>query len=310
MASTKPRTKIAALALLSTLILGACSSGDPTPEAGTIAGDGEGSAATMTEAPGNPEAGRVAVAGDAALEVALTEGPIIESRLIREAALQLRIEPGTFDERWEAVRHVAAQLGGYVGDASTGVDERDDTQYAYGTATVRVPAERFDDALDRFGELGERLAQSMSGTDVTEEYVDLDARLRHWRSVEEFTLDLLDQATTIDEAILVQQRLNEIQLTVEQLEGRIRYLDARTDMATVTVSLTEAPADVALMVEPDPEPGPIAQAVDQAVEVLLGTVGFLIVAAAFLLPLSLVALALALVYRVARRTGDPRSDPS
>jgi hypothetical protein len=304
MPNVPPRFKVfVAVAVAAALILAACTTGGEAREATTTGDDVDTETARPAPGAAEPERSLAGMGDDGALEVTLTSDPFVESRLIREATLQIRIDPGSFDEQWESIRHIAAQLGGYVGDATTGIDERDDDRYAFGTATVRVPSDRFDDALDRFTGLGERLGQTMSGTDVTEEYVDLEARLRHWRSVEEFTLGLLEQATTIDEAILVQQRLNDIQLTVEQLEGRIRFLDSRTEMATVSVSITEAPGDVVSVVEPEPEPGPIAEAVDQAVEVLLGTVGFLIVAAAFLLPLSLVALALALVWRATRRAG-------
>jgi hypothetical protein len=92
--------------------------------------------------------------------------------------------------------------------------------------------------------------------------------------------------------IALQTQMQEVLLTIEQIEGRMRYLDSRTDFATLTVGLTEVPGGpVTPPVDPvKTEPGTIEAAFDQAGEVLLATVAFLIVAAAVAIPLGIVTL--------------------
>jgi predicted component of type VI protein secretion system len=75
---------------------------------------------------------------------------------------------------------------------------------------------------------------------VSDEYVDLEARLRHNQAQERFYLSLLDRAEDVDDAIAVQQQVAGIQQTIEQIEGRLRFLDERTSYSRLTVELFEA----------------------------------------------------------------------
>jgi hypothetical protein len=153
---------------------------------------------------------------------------------------------------------------------------------------MRIPEDRFDDALNRVDGLGERLSLNVSSQDVTEEYVDLEGRLRYWRSQEEFYTRLMDEATEIDDLVTIQTRMQDVLLNIEQIEGRLRYLDSRTSFSTLTVGMTEVPGSTPIE-DPD-DPGILEEAIEQAGSVLLATIGGLIVGAAFVLPIALVAL--------------------
>jgi hypothetical protein len=150
--------------------------------------------------------------------------------------------------------------------------------------------------VDRVERLGERVSSSLSSQDVTEEYVDLEGRLDYWKQQEEFYLRLLDQAESIDDLVTIQTRMQEVLLTIEQIEGRLRYLDARTSFATLTVGLTEVPD----ILEPhgNDESNPIQEAFDQAGDVLLATVGFLIIATAVAIPIAIVVLFAWLIFKL------------
>ncbi|MDP8959572.1 MAG: DUF4349 domain-containing protein [Actinomycetota bacterium] len=102
----------------------------------------------------------------------------------------------------------------------------------------------------------------------------------------------------------VAAQLQQVQLTIEQLEGRLRYLDSRTSLATITVFLTEAPGPVPVEVHVPADE--LAQALDQARRVLMATFGFLIVAAAAF-PLALVTGVAYLLWRLVRRMTPDRS---
>lgn len=240
--------------------------------------DGEGSAPSFK-----------AVAEDGSVVFQATTSQVFDAKIIRDGRLDLRVELGTFGSNAEQIRVIAADLGGYVSAGETRIEEFEDDRYAVGWYTMRIPSDRFDDAVGRIEQLGERVSASLSSQDVTEEYVDLEGRLNYWEQQEAFYSTLLDEATTVNELIAIQGQMQNVLLTIEQIEGRLRYLDGRTDFATLTVGLTEVPSGpVAPPVATDP--GTIEQAFDQAGEVLLATVAFLIVAAAVAIPIGVLAL--------------------
>jgi hypothetical protein len=113
-----------------------------------------------------------------------------------------------------------------------------------GSITVRIPSARLDLSVRRFSALGKVTQLSTSSSDVTSQYVDLRARLLHYQAVERRLLSFLARTTTIGEALTVQDRIDQAQLTVEQLTGQIKAISETIDYGTLTVNLTEkrAPA--------------------------------------------------------------------
>ena len=239
------------------------------------------------------------IADDGSITFQATSTQVFDAKIIRDGRLDLRVEPDSFGSGAEQVRVIAADLGGYVASGETHIEELDDATYAVGWYTMRIPSDRFDEAVGRVEQLGERVSASLSSQDVTEEYVDLEGRLNYWRQQEGFYSALLDEVTEVSELIALQKQMREVLLTIEQIEGRKRYLDSRTDFATLTVGLTEVPGGpVSPPVEPLPvEAGTIEHAFEQAGEVLLATVAFIIVAAAVGFPIGILAL---LVYGILR----------
>ena len=247
--------------------------------------------------------------GDGAYRAVTEDGVVIfeesvssfDAKVIRDGSVDLRIEPGSFGVSSAQIRQIAADLGGYVASGESRVEQFDDERYASGWFTIRIPSDRFDDAVERVEALGERVSASLSSQDVTEEYVDLEGRLNYWREQEAFYARLMQEAATIEELVTVQTRMQDVLLNIEQIEGRLRYLDSRTDFATLTVGLTEVPDTTVAALVPA-EDGPIAEAFDQAGEVLLATVGFIIVAAAVAIPLTILVLIAYGVYRLFGRS--------
>ena len=300
------RTRIATAAMLAAvLLLAACSGSDDssmevapasldyaTEE--TIAVGGEGADAELLKAQGVDVSAAIG-----------TDVPV-DLKVIRDGQVDIRVEPGTFGQVSAQLRSIAADLGGYITAGETNLQEIDDVTYTVGWITLRVPEDRFDDALDRVDGLGERLSLSVSSQDVTEEYVDLEGRLSYWRSQEEFYTRLMDEATEIDDLVIIQTRMQDVLLNIEQIEGRLRYLDSRTSFSTLTVGLTEVPGSTPID-EPD-DPGIIESAIEQAGTVLLATIGGLIVAAAFVLPIALLALVGFGLWRAIAAVRKPRDN--
>ena len=298
----KIQTVTAALAA-AVLLLAACSGSDDAANvattvatAETVAASGEAMDAEMVMEQGG--------AVTPAIGTELPDG----LKVIRDGRVDLRVEVGTFGQVSSQLRSIAADLGGYITAGETHLQEIDGVSYTVGWLTMRVPEDRFDDALNRVDGLGERLSLNVSSQDVTEEYVDLNGRLQYWRSQEAFYQRLMNGATEIEDLVTIQTRMQDVLLNIEQIEGRLRYLDSRTSFSTLTVGLTEVPASTPIE-DPD-DPGILERAIEQAGEVILATIGGLIVGAAFVLPIALLALVGFGLWRAIATVRRPRKDTS
>ncbi len=309
----KGKTRIALAALLAAvLLLGACSSAFDNASESVGYNDDEyvttvvAAAEELQAVDSDDKTG-----GAVAIAVPIGTDIPVGLKVIRDGRVDLRVEPGTFGQISSQLRSIAQDLGGYITAGETHLQEIDDVAYTVGWLTMRIPADRFDDALDRVDGLGERLSLNVSSQDVTEEYVDLEGRLRYWKTQEEFYTRLMTQATEIEDLVTIQTRMQDVLLNIEQIEGRLRYLDSRTSFSTLTVGLTEVPGSTPIE-EPD-DPGVLGEAIDQAGEVLLATIGGLIVGAAFALPfilLALTGLGLWMAIRSIRRRKPDTEEPS
>jgi hypothetical protein len=159
-------------------------------------------------------------------------------RVIRTAELSLdAVEPiaaqGTITE-------LAERRGGFVLSADTSrIRAEDGAEQTVVTIVFRVPAADFDATLQTLRGLGRVSTEKVTGQDVTEEYVDLEARLKAQRAVEAQYLAILKDAKTIPDILAVQQKLGEARTDIERAEGRRRFLDSQTSLSTLTVHLAK-----------------------------------------------------------------------
>jgi len=109
----------------------------------------------------------------------------------------------------------------------------------YASLVVRVPEQLFDTAIKRFSRIGDVQSASTSSEDVTSQYVDLRARLRHYRAVERRLLAFLQQTTTVNQMLAVQDRIDKVQLTIEELTAQLKSLHETTAYGTLSVYITE-----------------------------------------------------------------------
>jgi hypothetical protein len=207
--------------------------------------------------------------------------------IIRTATLSLIVEDT--EETLEEIERLATELEGYVSNLQTW---RQNDQLA-GTVIVRIPVVYFDQARERLKDLALELeSENVSSDDVTEEYVDLEARLNNLEVAEEELLELLASAQETHkdaESILaIYREITNVRQQIEQIKGRMQYLEHASDLATLSVSLT--PEEIE---EPVLEPGwePLRQVRDalrSLVSALQALVNVLIWVLLFLLPLAVV----------------------
>jgi hypothetical protein len=153
-------------------------------------------------------------------------------KVVKTADLGLRSE----EVRQSAARaqQVVASAGGTV--LSSQVYRSDDSVTA--DLILSVPSEEFERVLDELRSLGEKVTtDSISGQDVTEEYVDLKSRERNLRATEESLLRLYDRAENVEEALSIQRELTTVRGEIELVQGRIKYLDQRSTYSQITLNI-------------------------------------------------------------------------
>ena len=136
------------------------------------------------------------------------------------------------DRSLASVEALARDLGGYLA-------QRGDT-----SVTVRVPRPRFDEALARVEKLGDVLHRNVAAEDVTDEYVDLELRLKNARAMRDQLAGLLHGAAVKD-AVEIEKELAKVTEVIEQIEGRLKVMRDKVGYSSITVSLqASAPSTV------------------------------------------------------------------
>ena len=215
--------------------------------------------------------------------------PPMGPNVIKTADLRVEVRRSTLRDAVGEVTALAGRHGGFV--LSTQVAG---TRARSGILVIRIPAERFELALAEIRGLGTKvLRETVSGQDVGAEFIDLEARLRNWRAQEVVLLRLMDRAQSVTDTIRVQRELQQVQLEIERIRGRLRYLEDQTTMSTVTVGLREDGVAA-------PTPGTLERAWDRAVQSFMAIVTGAIVAAGTLLPFVLLVPAGLMVFRLVR----------
>jgi hypothetical protein len=230
-----------------------------------------------------------AAAGAAAPEkapAAVLEPPAPSPRRIIRTA-EMSLETDTPEAAVGKLTALADSKGGFVVSSDTARSKDSDGAETVSTTIVfRVPVVTFDDTLAAVRAMGSRVSsEKVTGQDVTEEYVDLEARIRAQRAVEEQYMSILKEAKTIPDILAVQQKLGEARTEIERAEGRRRYLESQTSLSTITVH-------VARHIEAVDASGPgfgrsISQAGHDAVTVGIGIINGAIRVIGVLLPVGL-----------------------
>jgi hypothetical protein len=296
--------------MLIALLMAACGAagGSPAADAGAGAADEEPVA-------GEPAARGPQSGADEGEQFGYEPGgeplaQLAERRIIKTG--EVTVEVGNVAEAIGRVRALVAELGGYVGGSQAGTLEQ------AASLTLRVPAERFDDALAGLRELGEEIvAETTREQDVSGQIVDLGARIENLRASEASYRALLERATRIDDVLSVQERLDAVRGEIEQLTAQLEQLEGQADLATLTVTLSPRPAPVERQTEAWNPGATLNEAVAALVAAGQGlldvAIWVFVVWVPMLLVLSIIALvALRGVLEVRRRmparvAGEPRS---
>ncbi|MDQ5951981.1 MAG: hypothetical protein QG626_108 [Patescibacteria group bacterium] len=158
-----------------------------------------------------------------------------DQKIIKTADLSVGVD-GVAAKTTE-IATLATGRGGFV-QSSTIVE--DEAGYKTGYITIRVPTDTFEDTIQAIKDLAVRVnRESINGQDVTEQYTDLEARLRAAKAEEEQYLTILEKAETVQDILSVQSYLQNVRYEIESLQGQIDSLGNQTDYSTISVTLEE-----------------------------------------------------------------------
>lgn len=216
-----------------------------------------------------------------------------DTRLIRNA--DLRVEVPALEPALDRVREAAAAHNGTL----AGLELRASSgEQRTATATVRVPEDRFDEALAALRTIGTVRSESVQAQDVTEEYVDLSAKRDSLsRQLEQYHR-IMANTTGVDQVLKVQEEVERVQLELDRTEGRLRYLESRTDFSRITLRLEE-PAPITGGVLPS-----IVEVLGAGVQGFFAVLAGIVILAITVVPLVLVGGAAWYLYRRYRRSKE------
>ncbi len=164
------------------------------------------------------------------------------SRLIVRTG-QASIEVDSLSPSMAELRRIVQRVGGFVADASI---QSGRNQVRSATLQVKIPSERFDDLTAGLEPLGRLQFVNVGAQDVSEEFVDLTARVANGERLEDRLVELLRTRTgKLQDVLTVERELARIREEIERMEGRLRFLKTSAQLSTLSINLFEPPPLVA-----------------------------------------------------------------
>jgi len=227
----KRRIAFLSLAVVA-LLVGGCGAASPSLRSAGVAPAPEYAAEQMAIDASMPAAGGTS-------NTVYSGEPVTQDRLvIRNANLTLIVTDPTASV--DAISRMAEDMGGfvvssYLYESAYGAGNLTATQ---GTITVRVPADQLDMALDtiKAGAIEVR-SENISGEDVTQQYVDLQSRLRNLEAAEEQLQEIMGSATTTEDVMMVYNQLVQVRGEIESVKGQMQYFEQSARLSAITIEL-------------------------------------------------------------------------
>ncbi|MBK6750689.1 MAG: DUF4349 domain-containing protein [Acidobacteria bacterium] len=209
-------------------------SDQPATRTGSGSGNGGGGG-------GGRETQIAAVAGAPDATLAQSQTSQIDTaptdrKIVRNADLNLEAESP--EESQKSITSIAESKGGFVVESQQSISEKQGTTRDTVTMTVRVPAAKFAEAVDEIRKTASRvIVETIKGDDVTEEFIDVEARLKAKKALEQQFMEIMKRANSVEDALNVQRQLGEVRSEIEKIEGRKRFLENQSSLSTIKVRI-------------------------------------------------------------------------
>jgi len=225
-----------------------------------------------------------------ATQIYATSGDInsIDRRIVKNGRANIEVE--NFDLSVSKIKELANSFGGYITGSNMWTS---DSNIKNGNITVKIPENRFEAFGDSLGQIGIVKSKETSANDVTEEYIDLQARVKNLKNQEYRYTELLSMAKSVEDVLAIEVQLGRIRGEIESYERRIKYLDNTTSYGTFYLTLNE-PKKIFH------ELG-IKKAFNQAIDALIISIAGIIILGGFLIPIAILAGILYFVVKYVRK---------
>jgi hypothetical protein len=158
----------------------------------------------------------------------------VDRKIIKDG--NIRFEAADVKETTALIRTTVAELGGYIGNESI-FDYKDRIEYA---VVVRVPENNFDKLVDKISSSAEKIeSKNINSLDVTEEFIDVEARVNTKKELELRYKEILKRASRVDEILNIEREIGKLRAEIESLEGRLNYLKNRVALSSLTITYYE-----------------------------------------------------------------------
>lgn len=244
----------------------------PTPANNNVA---EGGSSNLKEAAETTTAAQLLSESESSQQDQSKPGsdlPNIKPKIIKSAVLSIEVGKGTFDDSMVKITKIAESSGGYV--SSTESYSNAEGKITSGRILIRIPSEKFDISINEIKKIGELKSINISGQDVTQEYVDLESRLKNYEAQEKVLIDLMNKSTSVKDSIEVQKELSNVQGEIEVIKGRMNYLNNMVSFSTIEITIAEP--NVAPPVQGGGFLNAVKRGAETAIKVLNGLAFFII----------------------------------
>jgi hypothetical protein len=163
------------------------------------------------------------------------QGGSVERKIVRTGSFTLEVKD--IGKAQDDIGALAGQMGGFIVSSNQRANDDNPTGYI----SIRVPAERFNEAAQKIKALGIKVVyETTNSQDVTEQYTDLKSQLKNLEATEAQYLELMKKADNVKDILEVQRELSNVRGDIERVKGRIQYLDRTSDMSLIEVSLKKS----------------------------------------------------------------------
>ena len=179
-----------------------------------------------------PPAPVMEMAGEGSVSAGSGEGEAVQialpagRKLIWNAELRVEVD---------ALSNAVAHAAGVVAQSKGYVESQSEEEYQ-ARLIVRVPAAALSPTLSSLGALGSTVVSRVSSSDVTEQYVDTETRMKSARALRDRLQGLLERATNVTEVLAVERELTRVQTEIDSTEARLRVMAGQIDLATIDVT--------------------------------------------------------------------------
>jgi hypothetical protein len=195
------------------------------------------------------------------------------------------------DESLQAIGRMAEEMGGFIVSANLYMTQLSDGQEVpRGSITIRVPADRLDEALTRIESESDRLpvSKNINSQDVTSDYTDLQSRLRNLEATEAQLMEIMASANKTEDVLNVFDQLTRVREQIEVIKGQIKYLDESARLSAISVELVPNEAVQPITIGGWQPVGVIKDAIQSLIIALQGLAEVIIRIALLYLPILLI----------------------